>query len=210
MGSGLHIAGHADDRIVDLVIAEPKGRVIGLYCGANGEIAITTAEARFLLEALPLMIARAEYLDHMGPLPELDPSEEPEAAAQDIKVDSAADRVGRRPQGEASAGATQVAATNSAQPKGQREASPARPEPTLPPQSRGRSGQRHRSGRARAGQAWHGSEDTALISGYRAGQGIKDLARIHGRSTKAIELRLERLGVNGAKTELAVVLEPTG
>ena len=53
MTQGLHIAGHADDQIVDLVIAEPKGRVLGLYRGANGEIAITAAEARFLLEALP-------------------------------------------------------------------------------------------------------------------------------------------------------------
>ena len=53
MTQGLHITGHADDQIVDLVIAEPKGRVLGLYRGANGEIAITAAEARFLLEALP-------------------------------------------------------------------------------------------------------------------------------------------------------------
>ena len=66
MTQGLHIAGHADDQVVDLVIAEPKGRVLGLYRGANGEIAITAAEARFLLEALPAMIARAECLDHMA------------------------------------------------------------------------------------------------------------------------------------------------
>ena len=39
----LHIVGRADDQINNLAIAEPKGRVLGLYRGANGEIALTPA-----------------------------------------------------------------------------------------------------------------------------------------------------------------------
>jgi hypothetical protein len=193
MTQGLHITGQADDQVVDLVIADPKGRVLGLYRGANGEIAITAAEARFLLEALPAMIARAEYLNHMGPLPPMDPAEETGAATPDIEITNAADREGPIAQAEESA---QGAWTIGTPPKDQGRANPARQVSTLSPQSRDRRDQRHRSGRARAGQPWRSCEDTALISGYRSGQGVKDLARIHGRSAKAIALRLERLGVS--------------
>jgi hypothetical protein len=193
MENGLHITGQADDQVVDLVIADPKGRVLGLYRGANGEIAITAAEARFLLEALPAMIARAEYLDHMGPLPPMDPTEETGAATPDIEINTAADRKGQIAQAEESA---RGAGTTGTPRKDQGRANPARAAFTQSPQHQGRRDQRHRSGRTRAGQPWRSCEDTALISGYRAGQGVKDLARIHGRSAKAIELRLERLGVS--------------
>lgn len=193
MTQGLHITGQADDRVVDLVIADPKGRVLGLYRGANGKIAITAAEARFLLEALPAMIARAEYLNHMGSLPPMDPAEETGAATPDIAITNAADRKHQIAQAEESA---RGAGTTGTPPKDQGRANPARQVSTPSPQYRDRRDQRHRSGRARAGQPWRSCEDTALISGYRAGQGVKDLARIHGRSTKAIALRLERLGVS--------------
>jgi hypothetical protein len=202
MENGLHITGHADDQVVDLVIAEPKGRVLGLYRGNNGEIAITAAEARFLLEALPALVARAEYLDHMGPLPPMDSAEVPDARARVIDANNAAGRC-RANQGEDSA---MLAATSS----GQGDASRAGPEPKPSPKPRGRDVQRQRSGRARAGQPWRSCEDTALISGYRSGQDVKDLARVHGRSAKAIELRLERLGIrqvtSRAQVETAIDL----
>ena len=190
--NGLHITGHADDQVVDLVIAEPKGRVLGIYRGANGEIAVTAAEARFLLEALPAMIARAEYLDHMGPLPDLDPTGDAKTQTPDNEIDRSPRRAPQIAQGEESA---RVDATTPAQLNEQGGAALSQSTPKQRPQFRGRGVQCKRSGRARAGQPWHGSEDSVLISGYRAGQGIKDLARIHGRSTKAIALRLERLGV---------------
>ena len=207
MESGLHIAGHADDQVVDLVIAEPKGRVLGLYRGANGEIALTLAEARFLLEALPAMVSRADYLEYMGPLPALDPAEETRATPQSIAADSPPDR--DRQIGAVDEPAP-MATANPAPPAGQGGASPARPNPQPSPGSRSRGTQRQRPGRGRAGQPWRASEDNALISGYRGGQGIKDLARIHGRSSKAIELRLERLGVKISPNEMAAVLESTG
>jgi hypothetical protein len=193
MESGLHIAGLADDQVVDLVIAEPKGRVLGLYRGANGEIALTVGEARFLLEALPALVSRADYLEYMGPLPALDPVEETRAATPNIETKIAADRKRQIAQAEESA---QGAGTTGTPHKDQGKANSARQASTPPPQYQGRSSQRHRSGRARAGQPWRSCEETALISGYRAGQGVKDLARIHGRSAKAIELRLERLGIS--------------
>lgn len=195
MENGLHIAGHADDQAVDLVIAEPKGRVLGLYRGANGELALTLAEARFLLEALPAMVARADYLEYMGPLPALDPAEEPKARVRDVCAGSAQAREQQASQGGEAAQAALTATSKTLQSKGHGGASPARSNPKSSPRSRSRGTQGQRPGRTRAGQPWHTSEDNALISGYRGGQGLKDLARTHGRSTKAIELRLERLGV---------------
>jgi hypothetical protein len=193
MENGLHIAGHAGDQVVDLVIADPKGRVLGLYRGANGEIALTASEARFLMEALPAMVARADYLEYMGPLPALDPAEERKEQVRGIEGDSVSNLGHQIGVVEEPA---QMPAANPASPTGQGSASSVRPNPKVPPHSRCRGTQRQRPGRSRAGQPWHASEDNALISGYRGGQGIKDLARIHGRSSKAIALRLERLGVS--------------
>lgn len=146
MNDALHIGGFADGRGVDLVVSEPKGRVVSLYRGNNGDIALTVEEARFLLEALPAVIARDDYLKHMGPLPDLVSKPEPHNQTKN-------------------------------------QLAPAR--------------------RARAGQAWAAAEDADLLRGYNAGQGIGFLATRHGRSPKAITLRLQRLGITDPQDRVA-------
>jgi hypothetical protein len=146
MNDALHVGGFADGRGVDLVVSEPKGRVVSLYRGNNGDIALTVEEARFLLEALPAVIARDDYLKHMGPLPDLESKPEHQTQHKDPQA-------------------------------------PAR--------------------RARAGQAWGAAEDADLLRGYNAGQGIGSLANRHGRSPKAITLRLQRLGITDPQDRIA-------
>ena len=77
MNDALHVGGFADGRGVDLVVSEPKGRVVSLYRGNDGDIALTVEEARFLSEALPAGSARDDYLKHMGPLLDLVSKPEP-------------------------------------------------------------------------------------------------------------------------------------
>ena len=146
MNDALHVGGFADGRGVDLVVSEPKGRVVSLYRGNNGDIALTVEEARFLLEALPTVIARDDFLKHMGPLPDLESKPEPLNETKN-------------------------------------QLAPAR--------------------RARAGQAWGAAEDADLLRGYNAGQGIASLANRHGRSPKAITLRLQRLGITDPQNRIA-------
>ena len=145
MNDALHVGGFADGRGVDLVVSEPKGRVVSPYRGNDGDIALTVEEARFLLEALPAVIARDDYLKHMGPLLDLVSKPEPLNETKN-------------------------------------QLAPAR--------------------RARAGQAWGAAEDADLLRGCNAGQGIGFLANHHGRSPKAITLRLQRLGITDPKTGL--------
>ena len=144
----LHIVGRADGQVVDLVIAEPKGRVLGLYRGANGEIALTAAEARFLLETLPAMVARAEYLDYMGAPPPLDPAGEAETQGQGFEIEGAPSGNHQIAQGEeAGEDSARVVAPTSIQSDGQGGFRAARSEPKTPRLSRARGSQRHRSGR---------------------------------------------------------------
>ena len=146
MNDALHVGSFADGRGVDLVVSEPKGRVVSLYRGNNGEIALTVEEARFLSEALPAGSARDDYLKHMGPLLDLVSKPEPLNETKN-------------------------------------QLAPAR--------------------RARAGQAWGAAEDADLLRGYNAGQGIASLANRHGRSPKAITLRLQRLGITDPQDRIA-------
>lgn len=50
------------------------------------------------------------------------------------------------------------------------------------------------------GQAWSHDEDRLLLARYRSGSSIKDLAAVHARTERAIEARLERLGVLPVQT----------
>ncbi len=47
----------------------------------------------------------------------------------------------------------------------------------------------------RAGEPWTDEEDAQLMSGFQGGTTIADLATKHGRTTNAVEARLERLGL---------------
>jgi hypothetical protein len=48
---------------------------------------------------------------------------------------------------------------------------------------------------ARVGNYWTDEEDGKLTSAFKEGQAIELLAANHGRTTRAIEARLERLGL---------------
>jgi hypothetical protein len=45
------------------------------------------------------------------------------------------------------------------------------------------------------GLPWNDDEERALISGFQAGDPLTDIAAKHGRTLRAIEARLERLGL---------------
>lgn len=48
--------------------------------------------------------------------------------------------------------------------------------------------------RIRAGEPWMAEEEVRLIEEFEAGMTILEMARLHGRTTRAIEARLRRLG----------------
>src|SRR6185437_6817690 len=52
----------------------------------------------------------------------------------------------------------------------------------------------------RAGEPWADDEDVKLMTGYQQGTTIANLASIHGRTMKAIEARLERLGLLSSRS----------
>jgi hypothetical protein len=45
------------------------------------------------------------------------------------------------------------------------------------------------------GRAWTDEENAALVSAFRSGDALKDIAIRHGRTLRAIEARLERMGL---------------
>lgn len=53
---------------------------------------------------------------------------------------------------------------------------------------------RKKSAPAQAGRPWTAEEDKALLEAYSAGKTVKDLAKLHSRSDRAIISRLARLG----------------
>jgi hypothetical protein len=46
-----------------------------------------------------------------------------------------------------------------------------------------------------AGKPWKQEEDERLESGFRAGSTLEELARVHQRTPRAVELRLVKLGL---------------
>lgn len=53
---------------------------------------------------------------------------------------------------------------------------------------------RKKNAPVQAGRAWSEDEDKALMQEYSSGMQVKDLAKRHGRSDRAIISRLARLG----------------
>jgi hypothetical protein len=45
------------------------------------------------------------------------------------------------------------------------------------------------------GRAWSEDEETALVAAFKSGDPLPDIAARHGRTVRAIEARLERLGL---------------
>ena len=45
------------------------------------------------------------------------------------------------------------------------------------------------------GRSWSGDEETALVAAFKSGDSLPDIAARHGRTVRAIEARLERLGL---------------
>jgi catalase (peroxidase I) len=45
------------------------------------------------------------------------------------------------------------------------------------------------------GRAWGAEEQSSLIDAFQAGEGLADIAVRHGRTLRAIEARLEKLGL---------------
>ena len=45
------------------------------------------------------------------------------------------------------------------------------------------------------GRTWTADEERALVTGFQAGDSLPDIAAKHGRTLRAIEARLERLGL---------------
>jgi len=45
------------------------------------------------------------------------------------------------------------------------------------------------------GRAWSADEQGALIDAFQSGEGLADIATRHGRTLRAIEARLEKLGL---------------
>lgn len=54
--------------------------------------------------------------------------------------------------------------------------------------------QKWRENKSNVGLAWSSDEDDALLKGFDSGKGCLDLSKIHKRSIRAIELRLEKFG----------------
>jgi len=50
----------------------------------------------------------------------------------------------------------------------------------------------------RAGESWKDDEDAQLTTGFQQGTAIADLASLHGRTIRAIEARLDRLGLRSS------------
>jgi hypothetical protein len=45
------------------------------------------------------------------------------------------------------------------------------------------------------GRSWSTDEETALVAAFKSGDSLPDIATRHGRTLRAIEARLERLGL---------------
>ena len=58
----------------------------------------------------------------------------------------------------------------------------------------GLTSQNWRENSTNIGLAWSSDEDDDLLKGYDSGKNSLDLSRIHKRSVRAIELRLEKFG----------------
>lgn len=49
------------------------------------------------------------------------------------------------------------------------------------------------------GRAWSAQEQSALLDAFQSGETIEDIAARHGRTLRAIEARLEKLGLIGSE-----------
>lgn len=45
------------------------------------------------------------------------------------------------------------------------------------------------------GRSWGGDEEAALVAAFKSGDSLSDIAARHGRTLRAIEARLEKLGL---------------
>jgi hypothetical protein len=62
----------------------------------------------------------------------------------------------------------------------------------------------------RVGIVWTDEEDQKLIAAWTQRQPIEDIASSHGRTVRAIESRLERLGLITAEQRTSFQFSPTG
>ena len=49
------------------------------------------------------------------------------------------------------------------------------------------------------GRTWNAEEQSALIDAFQSGEGLAEIAERHGRTLRAIEARLEKLGLLSAE-----------
>jgi len=65
----------------------------------------------------------------------------------------------------------------------------------LPACARWSKWRRARSGARNVGRAWTAEEESTLVAAFKSGDFLADIAARHGRTVRAIEARLERLGL---------------